>query len=107
MVPPYVPNVATTRGTSNRPVSQGKKIYDVHMCRVWGWSWVLVAVAACGAFPRPQQEFGIAGDAGVDDDAVGFEDAAVGFDADPPDAFVPLDGAVIDGAPQGTPPSTG
>src|SRR5690348_4127847 len=72
--------------------------------------WVLVGVAACGAFPRPQQqELGDNSDGSVvvDDSGPGFQDAPVGFDADPPDAFVPLDGPVIDGAPQGTPPTTG
>jgi hypothetical protein len=71
------------------------------------WAWALVALAACGSFPQPHQEFGVAGDGGADDDALDYQDAGVGFDADPPDAFVPLDGPVIDGAPQGTPPSTG
>lgn len=71
-----------------------------------GWLCTLaVALAACGSFPRPQQELGVAGDGGLDQDATA--DAGVGFDADPPDAFVPLDGPVIDGAPQGTPPTAG
>ena len=77
------------------------------MSRVWVWSWGLVALAACGGFPEPHPEFGIVGDGGVDDDAVVFEDGPVGFDADPPDAFVPLDGPVVDGGPQGTPPTAG
>jgi hypothetical protein len=63
--------------------------------------WAVVALAgACGSFPNPKAKVDPNADAGVDD-------AFVGFDADLPDAFAYLDGPVVDGAPQGTPPTAG
>ena len=48
--------------------------------------WAVVALAAaCGSFPNPKAKTDPNADAGVDD-------AFVGFDADPPDAFAYLDG---------------
>jgi hypothetical protein len=73
------------------------------MSRIWAWSGALVVFAACGGFPQPQQALGVADD----DGGVGDQDGGVGFDGDPLDAFTPLDGPVIDGGPQGTPPTTG
>ena len=64
----------------------------------------LVLVMGCGAFPQPPS--GTMSDAGPDD-----PDADVVVDAEEvmagQDAFVYLDGAVIDGAPQGTAPTAG
>jgi hypothetical protein len=70
--------------------------------RAWVWLAV-VALTACGGFPQPPPPQLGAVDGGPQD----FQDAGVGFDADPPDAFAYLDGPVNDGATQGMPPTTG
>ncbi|HUS33602.1 MAG TPA: hypothetical protein VMZ53_34100 [Kofleriaceae bacterium] len=68
------------------------------------WCWVALVVAACGGFPAPTNNSDPLDDAGA---------GADGDDVDAPelmagqDAFVYLDGAVIDGAPQGTAPTAG
>jgi hypothetical protein len=68
------------------------------------WSVALLGVAACGGFPAPTNNSDPIDDGGieVDGDLVDAEEVMAGQDA-----FEYLDGAVIDGAPQGTAPTAG